>query len=148
MKKLAWFVVGAALLGGYWYSAEPQSDDIAFNRIWLSHLPQHERDKFDLVAFIHDDKIGIFQDTSAFQGSYDVFGYSGGSGTVTLHMLQDNKKVKATYTATKCNVKNFDYCLEIKGTPRGPVRYYSQEDWVIESKEEALQLSQEIASQK
>lgn len=147
MKKSVLLVTAAALLGGYyWFGAEPQSDDIAFNRIWISHLPQHDRDKFSLAAFIQDDKIGIFQDTSAYQGSYDIFGYSGNSGTVTLHMLQDNKKVKVTYTASKCNVKNFDYCLEIKGSPRGPVRYYSQEDWVIESKAEALALSQEIAT--
>jgi hypothetical protein len=146
MKKSLLFAIITVLFGVYWLRSEPQGDDIAFNRFWLSHLPQHERDKFSLIAFINDDKVGVFQESSAFQGNYDIFTSSGNNGTVTINMLQDGKKVNATYTASKCEVKNFDYCLEIKGAPRGPVRYYSQKDWVIDSTVEAQTLAQKIAT--
>ena len=146
MKKSLLFAIITVLFGVYWFGAEPQSDDIAFNRIWLSHLPQHERDKFSLIAFINDDKIGVFQEASAFQGNHDIFTYSGKGGALTITMLQEGKKANVSYTATKCEVKNFDYCLEIKGSPRGPVRYYSQKDWVIDSTAEAQTLAQKLAT--
>jgi hypothetical protein len=146
MKKSWLFVIIVALLGVYWLRAEPASDDIAFNRIWISHLPQNERDKMSLFAIIADDKVGVFQEASAFQGNYDIFTYSGGNGTINVTMLQENKKSKVSYTATKCDAKNFDYCLEIKDAPRGPKRYYSQKDWVIDSTADVQSFAQKIAT--
>jgi hypothetical protein len=92
-----------------------------------------------------EEEIGVFDERSAYQGNFDLFGFEGNNGTLVVHMLQDNKKVKVTYTASRCEVKNFDFCLEIKGSPRGPAKYYSRKGWEIDSTGEAIDLANKLA---
>jgi hypothetical protein len=145
MKKVFALLSIAALFGIFWARSAPQEDNaLAFNRLWLSHIPQHERDKVSIYLLLEEEAVGIFQESSVYQGDYDLFSFKTDGNALLLTMLQSQKKAKATYKASRCNERGFDYCIEIKGNPRGPARYYSRKGWEVDSTEEARALSQKL----
>lgn len=140
--KLIFVLLG--LLGAvyYFWPTRGEQDGILVDRIWITKEPTDPREKISGVLFLSEDnadsEVGVFVESSAFQGNFDAFSYSLNEGKMSLTLLQNNKKAKVTYKATRCKVEGFQYCLEIKGAPRGPVMYYSKKGMEIGSLQEAL----------
>lgn len=133
----------AALAWAFWPSSslevEPNKglDKVLVNRVWIDSIPTKERDKVDVFLMIDEGNFGVFSKSSAYEGDWSAFAWSMQKG-LRLHMLQSDKthKVRAEITSgARC--APFDYCLNIKGAPRGAKRYGSMEDWIITSDDEA-----------
>ena len=116
------------------------------NRIWIDEIPTQERDMVEVFAMLDDPTYGIFSKSSAYAGDWSSFEWSHSKGLL-IRMLQtgESHKIKATvHKGAQC--APFDYCLRIKGNPRGAKRYGSMEDWIItsESKASPPQLVQDL----
>jgi hypothetical protein len=141
MKKLILFLL-LLLIVGYliwrWYnsgsdSAEAQAQ-LAYDRVWIDHLPTKEIDTVNVFAAITEQPIGVFDASSMWKGSFELFKYSGAKGDkVKLHFPQNGDQENVTLSAKSCREKSFDFCLEVGGTSRGVKRYYSQKGWEIGS---------------
>lgn len=116
-----------------WLSASdlsPLSD-----RIWIDHIPKTERDQVDLFIILEEPTIGAFSRSSAYAGDWASFEWEYEKG-LRIEMLQSQTKHKIKAKVMKGEAcAPFDYCLRLKGTPRGSKRYGSMEDWVIGSNE-------------
>lgn len=147
MKKKALVVIALASLSGFfWTRPAPQQDNsLAFNRVWISHIPTAPREKMDVFVALEEEEIGVFQKQSAYQGDFDLFSFRARGDKLDLVLLQDEKRASVGYQASRCNEKGFDYCLELSGSPRGPVRYVSRKGWEIDSMEEAKELGAKLA---
>ncbi len=110
------------------------------NRVWINHIPKTERDKIDVFVMIDDPSFGAFSHTSAFEGDWSSFEWSTDK-KLHIRMLQSGKKHHISATIIKGpGCEPFDYCMRIKGTPRGAKKYVSMEEWVIEPAMDARDL--------
>ena len=105
------------------------------DRLWIDHIPTTEREKVDFFLMLQEPTIGVFSKSSAYEGDWASFEW-GLDGGLHLVMLQNDKKHKLKASILKgAACAPFDYCLKLKGAPRGSKRYGSMEDWVINSNE-------------
>jgi len=141
MKKLLFAAALAAAGVAYWrHGSAPvaaQDSHLAFDRIWIDHMPRNERDIVQIFAALDDSSFGIFDAVSQWTGAYEIFQFEANGGDVRAVYPQTGKKEKFTLDAKACDVRGFDYCLEIKGSDHGVKRYYSQEDWIIDGQASA-----------
>ncbi len=118
-------------------TTETQSK-MELDRIWIDHIPRNERDVFQLFVAITEQPFGIFQATSQWKGSYELFQYTTDGDGLRLVYGQTGDKETVKATARECSDKGMDLCLELDGASRGVKRYYSMEDWVIEGSVDSL----------
>jgi hypothetical protein len=117
-------------------ATEPKAADkiTALDRIWVDHLPKTESDTINIFAAITEDPMGIFQATSVWKGQYEMFVYEAHGDTIRATYPHDRSREDLKVKATECNeVRDMDYCLEIKGASRGVKKYYSRKGWEIDS---------------
>ena len=151
MKKL---LLATALLGTVGYggwrlthgggSSETSVDDskLALDRIWIDHIPRSEKDMIQIFAAVTEEEFGVFQQTSAWKGSFELFRFAFKGDQIHATFPQDNEKEKITVKATRCNEGQMDYCLEISGTSRGVKKYYSRKGWEIDGAHSVKELEQ------
>lgn len=132
LAALAWFLwpQGATTTDG------PELDSELVNRVWIGHVPTSMTDKIDILAMVEDPRMGVFQNSSAYEGDFSVFEWrhvgDDERGKLRLNMLQTQRTHKMKYRVSNRDCGRFDLCVRIKGAPRGAKRYFSMEDWVIE----------------
>src|SRR5690606_30465077 len=93
-------------------------------------------DKFDIFVMLDEPAAGVFQNTSAYEGDYSAFEWSNphrGDDRYEITMLQQGKRLRLSIHVADEGCRGFDYCMKIKGAPRGASRYVSMKDWVIDS---------------
>lgn len=136
-------LIAVAALGatlGVWHWRTRGGDDatidatgkLAHNRLWIDHMPKHERDVVQVFALIDAESIGVFQATSFWRGAHELFKFEGHEDEVRIVYPQTGERAKAKVKAKKCSEQGFDYCLEIAGANRGVARYYSYEGWELD----------------
>ena len=107
------------------------------NRIWIDRIPKDERTKIDVFLMFEEPTLGGFSRSSAYEGDWTTFEWEFSKG-LHFHMLQSQKRHKITASVTKgASCKVFDYCLTIKGAPRGAKHYGSMEDWIIDEADQS-----------
>jgi len=140
MKKLLFILIlalAAYLLWRWWNSGKDagtadRGEKTFYDRLWVDHLPKSETDTFELFAAVTEQPMGIFQSTSAWKGSFEIFRYEpAGDGKAVLFYPQNKQKERVSYRASACSEKGFDFCMELSGASRGARRYYSQRGWEL-----------------
>ena len=116
------------------------TDHLALDRLWVDHMPRNERDVFNLFAAITEEPIGIWQQTSVWKGSFEMFRYEAHGDEIRILYPQDNSREKVKVKATKCNDRDWDYCMEVSGSSRGVKKYYSREGWELDGTHNVDQL--------
>jgi hypothetical protein len=106
--------------------------DLVLDRIWIDHMPRHDRDQISVFAAITDEPIGVFQTASAWKGHFEMFRYEALGDEIRLLYPQDNHREHASAKARTCSEDGFDYCLELEGASRGVKRYYSRKGWELD----------------
>jgi hypothetical protein len=144
MKKLLVLaIVSVVAVGGYkWRSSSPSSpsntsldNKLAFDRVWIDHVPRGERDVINVFALLTDQPFGVFQATSAWKGNFEAFRYEANEGEVRILYPQSGEREKTKVRARTCNEGQMDYCLELEGASRGVKKYYSRKGWEIDSRD-------------
>jgi hypothetical protein len=102
---------------------------VLVDRLWLDHVPSGPRDAFNILALISEDNVGVFQNTTAYRGNYEMFQFSRNG----WKFPQTGDVDKPTIRVVRCDEKGMDFCMDISGNSRGVHRYYSRKDWVIKS---------------
>lgn len=141
-RSLVLFGIAALALGTFLLTGGSDDDeksvdhaDITWNnRLWIDKIPNTPKEKIDAFIAIDDPRIGFFQHTSAYEGDFSMFGWNQKDGKVGIEMLQSGKKHRLRMRVTNKDCGAFDYCMEVKGAPRGSKRYYSMSDWVVDSR--------------
>jgi hypothetical protein len=140
-KKMFGAVAVITLIGVGYSTLRSDSGDsskLLVGRIWLDHLPTKDTEHFEVFVAVEKEPVGVFQRASQFEGAYAMFRYElRGDDKVQLLFPQDKSKHEVRYKAAACNVKGFDYCLEIEGAPRGAKRYLSRKEWELEGQDPA-----------
>ncbi len=141
MKKLVMCVV--LLLGVFaayrWHAQSSASCDnmMAFDRVWLDHMPTSDKDTTNAFAASSAHPIGVFDEGSSWRGNFELFEYQY-SGKEMLAVFpqtgeRETIKVRARRcTAAQCDPSLADYCLELDGGSRGVKKYYSRKGWEID----------------
>jgi hypothetical protein len=126
-------VVAAAAAGLLGSRPEVADSKLLVNRIWIDRLPARDTDHFELLVVVTEEPVGLFRRASSFEGSYALFRYElRDGGKLQLLFPQDKSKHEAKYDARACDVKDFDYCLDLTGAPRGAKKYLSRKEWELE----------------
>jgi len=141
MKKLALLLLvllGVYFLWRWWTGRDAATADrgrqLVYDRVWIDHLPTSETDSFQLFAAVTEQPMGVFQATSMWKGSFEMFRYEDkGDGKAVITYPQSKDKERVSYRAYKCKEGKFQFCLELDGASRGTRRYYSQDGWEIGS---------------
>lgn len=141
MKKvLLAGVIAAVAIGGVWRmrgessSATAPAGDakLAFDRLWIDHIPKTEQDQIKIFVAITEEPIGIFQRASRWKGDHEMFVYERSGGEVRATFPQDKSKEKWAVDASACDHDVFDYCMEVKGASRAAKKYYSMKGWELD----------------
>ena len=136
MKKLVLLVIlGSVAVASIWRwkHAEPvdTANRLLANRIWIDHVPRNDKDMINVFAMVSEHSAGVFQATSQWRGSYEVFRYEANGPELRLVFPQTNDREKVNAKARRCTEQRMDFCLEIEGASRGVKKYYSLEGWEI-----------------
>ena len=111
--------------------AQTQADSLVSNRIWIDHIPKNQRDVIQAFAMLDEEAFGVFNASSSWRGQFEAFRFEKQGDELRVVYPQTGDKEKITARARKCDVKDFDYCLELDGG-KGAKKYYSREGWEIE----------------
>jgi hypothetical protein len=128
-------VVGVATWRWHGAAREVASGDaqLVQDRLWIDHMPRSERDTFQLFLALTEQPIGVYQQASAWKGSYELFRYELHGGELRVMFPQDGTRETVQVNARKCHEEGMDFCLELDGGSRGAKRYYSRKGWEIKS---------------
>lgn len=103
------------------------------DRIWLDRTPDDPQDSVAILLLQGDPQVGVFQRASAYEGDYALFGWQGTEkGRLEIEMWQTGKIHRVRVRVAEKGCEPYDYCLRLRGAPRGPAAYVSMEDWVID----------------
>ena len=144
-KKLLGVVAATAAVFGAWQwhrsgggggedseAADGGGNKLAYDRIWIDHMPRSETDKVNIFLVLHDEEVGVFQTTSMWTGQYEGFRYEGEGGALRVVYPQTKERERVKLRATKCHdVDDMDYCLDVAGASRGVSHYVSADGWEI-----------------
>lgn len=129
-------VVVALAAGSLWMNDDEAAvalPETLTNRLWIDRIPVTPQDKFDIFVALADPQNGVFQHASAYEGDYAVFEWADDNkGGMKITMLQSDRRHRVKVKVSDKGCKPFDYCLELKGAPRGSKLYYSMKDMIIE----------------
>lgn len=137
MNKLL-VVAGVAALGvGAWRvkvhhdTTDGGGNKLLVDRVWIDHMPRHERELVNVFALISEHKVGVFDQRSAWTGSFEAFRYSRGEGKLDAVFPQTGSKEQYTVKVRTCSENGMDYCLDIDGGKHGVKHYFSKKKWII-----------------
>ena len=103
------------------------------NRIWVDKLPSKDTDHFELLVVVTEEPVGLFRRSSSYEGSFSMFRYElRDGGKLQMLFPQDKSKHEVKYDARACDVKDFDYCLDLTGAPKGAKKYLSRKEWELD----------------
>jgi hypothetical protein len=109
-------------------------EKLVFDRVWIDHLPQNDRDMVNVFAVLADPEIGIFQSASQWKQGLEIFKTaSRDGGKIGVVYPQTRERETVTVHAEPCKKGDFDYCLEVKGASRGVQAYVSRKGWEIDA---------------
>ena len=119
------------------------------NHFFIERIPNNARDMIHEIAFVkpEDDNpnVGVNIHGSRFRLLLDVFTWQRHGERIDVRVLQDNKERRLHFKAWKCDVKDFEICLELREGD-GMRKYYSRHDWIIEDVHGAQHLSEQLAA--
>jgi hypothetical protein len=113
-------------------SAVHDDGALVLDRIWIDHVPKHDRDQISVFAAVSQESFGVFQTASAWKGHFELFRYEAHGDEIRILYPQDSHTERAKTKARRCSHQDFDYCLELDGASRGVKRYYSRKGWEID----------------
>jgi hypothetical protein len=150
MKKLLVLLMVSAVGVVAWKwrggaDAEPTNAKLVVDRLWIDHVPTSDRDTFQLFAALTEDPVGVFQQSSVWQGSYELFRYESQGEEYRMVFPQNGDKDTVRAKARACKEAGMDYCLELSGTSRGAKRYFSRKGWELRSVADEQALAAELA---
>ncbi len=138
MRKVLVAAAIAATGYGVWHwQAEPATRDVVRDRLWVDHVPRSERESFKVFVVMKDRPFGAFHDGSLWKGSYERFRYEMQGSQIRMLFPQNGDRENVRLNVSRCDQDGMDYCLQLDGSSRGVKRYYSREDWVIRSLDDA-----------
>ncbi|HLU68788.1 MAG TPA: hypothetical protein VKZ63_21050 [Kofleriaceae bacterium] len=153
MKKRGILVAAALVAGaiGWWSGGDDGGEQPAAlddppvsvtDQIWIDRMPVRDKDKIHLFGTISDGNIGVFNHGSAYEGEFTLFTFEKPRrGALVITMLQSDKVHTLRYKLSREGCpRAFDYCLHVKGAPRGPKVYGTMRDWRIEGARDARAL--------
>jgi hypothetical protein len=136
--KLVGLVAAAVATYSVWHSVRGGGEDtetsakLAFDRLWIDHVPRGETDKINVFVALGEEAIGVFQQASAWQGNYDLFRFEASGNEIRTFFPQTKQRERLTVRTRECHdVEHMDYCLDISGGSHGVKHYYSQKGWEI-----------------
>lgn len=152
MNKLL-VVAGVAALGvGAWRvkahhdATDGGGNKLLVDRVWIDHLPRHERELVNVFALFSEHKIGVFDQRSAWTGSFEAFRYSRGEGKLDAVFPQTGAKEQYSVKVRTCSENGMDYCLDIDGGKHGVKHYFSKKKWVIRDLASEQQLVETLSA--
>ena len=110
---------------------------LVYDRLWIDHMPQSDKDTINLFVAVTEEPLGLFQATSAWRGNYEMFLHQGHGGELPVVFPQTGEHEKIRVRARSCHEQHMDYCLELRGSTRGVTRYYSRKGWEIDAQDPA-----------
>jgi len=130
-KTLLLVAVGTLAVVGLARRAAPSK--LMENRLWIDRLPAGPRDTVQLFVALGDEATGIFDASSAWRGSYELFHYELQGDQLRIVYPQTGEAETARTKAARCDAPPpMELCLEIDGASHGVKRYYSRDDWSID----------------
>ncbi|MFT3694931.1 MAG: hypothetical protein QM831_17405 [Kofleriaceae bacterium] len=150
MKKLL-VVAGVAgmAVGGWKLSHRHHTDGggTVTNQLWLDHMPKNDRDLTHVLIALHDKDprgdVGILNYGSAWRANINIFKFEKSGDSLRVLFPQNGFKAQWTTKVSHCSVDQFTLCLEVTA-PRGTFRYFSRDEWVIDSADAGRALEQKI----
>lgn len=136
-------------------SSEPASRDreLVKDRMWIDHIPQHERDRMEVFVAITDrprqgpgprGPLGVFEKIGPWEGHFQAFRYESHGDEMRIVFPQTGERETLRIKAAPCQHAKFDYCLDIEGSSHGVKRYYSRKGWDIRALEDVHVLARDL----
>lgn len=109
-------------------SAHEASTELV-NRNWLDVWPEAHDDRMHVYRFTPSMGGGVFQDRNVFEGTFELFTFSEGGGTITFRFPGKNERHETTYRIERVDgPRPFTRRLVLDDDPRGPGVYYGYDE--------------------
>jgi hypothetical protein len=100
------------------------------DRLWLQAIPTAPTQHVHAFLILADAPFGIFQKSSAYQATLEVFEHIRDGGDLRLRFPQSGAATAIRFRVSGCATHPpFDLCLELSANPwGGPTRYFGFRD--------------------
>jgi hypothetical protein len=132
MRKLIVLIVACGVAAGvYWrhHGADARKPDPLYNRFWIDHMPNGEKDTIQVFALWRPESWGVFRQQNMWRVELERFRYEANGNRVQAVFPLSGTREDITVKATRCHEADFDFCLEVHGSKHGTTRYYSRLGW-------------------
>ena len=122
---------GAGEKGGPVQVADGGEDaHLLLDRVWIDSKPEKYTDYAHVMFVLGPAPIGIFQKSSAYRSTAELYEYRRNGNRLTVHFPQTGVKRQVSYRVHRCeDLSPFDLCLDLNENPwGGPRRYYGLSD--------------------
>lgn len=110
-------------------AADGAPRNVAFDRLWVDHVPTGERDPFN-VFFAHTSPgFGGFAEETQWRGQMERFRFESEGDVIHAVFPWSRTREDITVRARPCQEHDMDYCLDMSGSSHGVHRYYSMVGW-------------------
>ncbi|HEU4412249.1 MAG TPA: hypothetical protein VFS43_43810 [Polyangiaceae bacterium] len=124
----AWLAGAGAGAGATPAGPQAPNPRMLISRVWLDRYPEKARDEVSLFIFFGSG-FGIYEHGSRYRATTEFFEFERQGDSVEITFLHDKSRHKTRFALTACqDDENFDLCLDLASSPRGPSRYYSWGD--------------------
>lgn len=135
-KTLLLVAAGTVMAVGLARRGDDAPAKLMENRLWIDRLPDGPRDTVQLFVALRDEALGIFDASSAWRGSYELFHYELHGEQLRIVYPQTGAGETVRTTAVRCTAPPpMELCLELDGASHGAKRYYSRDDWSIDGRD-------------
>ena len=84
------------------HATDSESQALVVDRIWIDHLPENPRDKVKVFVAFSEDKIGVFNESSQWEGSFELFRFRQDGDELRAVFPQSDKKESISTAAKAC----------------------------------------------
>ena len=125
-----WWRRGADPSGDVPAAQRGEDPSLLVDRLWVDSKPEKYTDYTHVFIAITAAPFGIFQKSSAYQATSELFEYKRRENRISMHFPQTGTQRQVTYQIRRCDdLSPFDLCLDLSDNPwGGPRRYYGMAD--------------------
>ncbi|MEO8841994.1 MAG: hypothetical protein ABI591_30200 [Kofleriaceae bacterium] len=149
MKKVLIVVlIGVVGVGG-WRWQQRRADhsaarNLAYNRMWVDHMPENERDTFNALVMDWPEGLGASGKQSRWHLDVERFYFDTDGNAIRAVFPWSNDRERVTVHAAACDEHGMDYCLDVTDSKHLVTRYYSRAHWGRKTVDDVATFSAEL----
>jgi hypothetical protein len=148
-KAIIVLLIGAVGVAGWrWQQHRAAAPGLAYNRMWVDHMPQNEGDSFNALVLNWPEGLGGVGKQSRWHTEVEHFYFDTDANGIRAVFPWSKDREQVSVRAAACDEHGMDYCLDVTDSKHFVKRYYSRAHWRRKNVDDIAVFSTELFTAK